>query len=159
MTRSARHSEAPPLTVIGARAALAAGTSSAVELARTALARADSAAAAAVFIGLRREPAMEEARESDALRRAGSAHGVLAGIPVSVKDLFDVAGEVTAAGSAVLAQGTPAARDAAAIERLRGAGAIILGRTNMTELAFSGLGLNPHFGTPRNPAAAGEARI
>jgi len=159
VTRSARPSEDAPLSVIDARAALAAGTTSAVKLVEAALALADSAPAAAVFIGLRREQARREAWESDAMRRAGSAQGVLAGIPVSVKDLFDVAGEVTAAGSAVLAEGPPAARDAVAVERLRRAGAIALGRTNMTELAFSGLGLNPHFGTPRNPAAPAEERI
>ncbi|WP_246766733.1 amidase family protein, partial [Bordetella pertussis] len=72
-------------------------------------------------------------------------------LPISIKDLFDVAGETTMAGS-VARQGEPAAvRDAVVVRRLRAAGAVIVGRTNMTEFAYSGLGLNPHYGTPRNP--------
>jgi aspartyl-tRNA(Asn)/glutamyl-tRNA(Gln) amidotransferase subunit A len=77
--------------------------------------------------------------------------GKLAGLPLSIKDLFDVAGEVTTAGSRVLAGNPPAKRDATVVHRLHDAGAIVIGRTNMTEFAYSGLGLNPHYGTPRNP--------
>ncbi|RKR06582.1 aspartyl-tRNA(Asn)/glutamyl-tRNA(Gln) amidotransferase subunit A [Kushneria sinocarnis] len=73
------------------------------------------------------------------------------GVPVSLKDLFDVRGEITRAGSKVLADQPPAERDAPAVSRLRRAGALAFGRTNMTEFAFSGLGLNPHYGTPPNP--------
>jgi aspartyl-tRNA(Asn)/glutamyl-tRNA(Gln) amidotransferase subunit A len=77
--------------------------------------------------------------------------GPLGGLPISIKDLFDVAGETTLAGSLVLA-GAPAAKvDALAVSRLRAAGAVLVGRTNMTEFAFSALGLNPHHGTPCNP--------
>ncbi|HXD40797.1 MAG TPA: amidase [Ramlibacter sp.] len=83
----------------------------------------------------------------------------LAGLAVSVKDLFDVAGQVTAAGSVVLADAPPAPQDSPAVARLRAAGAAILGRTNMTEFAFSGVGTNPHFGTPANPADASVPRI
>ncbi|HET6827803.1 MAG TPA: amidase family protein, partial [Ramlibacter sp.] len=72
----------------------------------------------------------------------------LAGLPVSVKDLFDVAGETTAAGSTALAGSAPARADAVAVARLKAAGAAIVGRTNMTEFAFSGVGTNPHHGTP-----------
>jgi aspartyl-tRNA(Asn)/glutamyl-tRNA(Gln) amidotransferase subunit A len=75
----------------------------------------------------------------------------LAGLPVSVKDLFDVAGEPTTAGSLVLAGAPVANNDALAVARLRAAGAILIGHTNMSEFAFSGLGLNPHYGTPSNP--------
>jgi aspartyl-tRNA(Asn)/glutamyl-tRNA(Gln) amidotransferase subunit A len=75
----------------------------------------------------------------------------LAGIPVSIKDLFDIEGEVTRAGSRVLADALPATADATAVARLRRAGAVFVGRTNMSEFAFSGLGLNPHYGTPRSP--------
>ena len=83
----------------------------------------------------------------------------LAGIPVSVKDLFDVAGQVSTAGSTVLA-GCPAARaDCPAVARLRAAGAVMAGRTNMVEFAFSGVGINPHYGTPVNPADPLVARI
>ncbi|MEH6566903.1 MAG: amidase [Halopseudomonas sp.] len=74
----------------------------------------------------------------------------LAGLPVSVKDLFDVTGDVTCAGSRVLTDAKPANQDAVAVARLRRAGAIIVGRTAMTEFAYSGLGLNPHYGTPGN---------
>ena len=83
----------------------------------------------------------------------------LRGIPISIKDLFDVAGQTTCAGSVVLADAPVAARDAAVVTRLKDAGAVIVGRTNMTEFAFSGLGLNPHYGTPRAPFAREEGRI
>ena len=83
----------------------------------------------------------------------------LAGIPVSVKDLFDVAGQVTTAGSKVLADAAAAAEDATAVARLRGAGAVLVGRTNMVEFAFSGVGINPHYGTPVNPADVACERI
>ncbi len=88
---------------------------------------------------------------------AGS--GVLAGIPVSVKDLFDVAGQVTKAGSAVLANAPAAASDCPAVARLRAAGASLTGRTNMVEFAFSAVGINPHYGTPVNPADTSVDRI
>ncbi|CAB3793032.1 2-amino-5-chloromuconic acid deaminase [Paraburkholderia caffeinitolerans] len=101
--------------------------------------------------------AMVQAEASDAMRRFGVA-GPLAGIPVSVKDLFDIQGEVTRAGSRALS-GAPAARDAVAIGRLRAAGAVLVGRTNMTEFAYSGLGINPHFGTPANPFDRAAGRI
>ncbi|MDA8453943.1 amidase [Acidovorax sp. GBBC 3334] len=91
------------------------------------------------------------ARASDLARAAGPAPSVIAGLPVSIKDLFDVRGQVTGAGSAVFADHAPAAEDAAAVARLRAAGGILLGRTNMSEFAFSGLGLNPHHGTPAHP--------
>lgn len=87
-----------------------------------------------------------------ALERPGLASTPLAGLAVSIKDLFDVAGEVTAAGSVVLDDQPPAAADAPAVARLRAAGATLVGRTNMVEFAFSGVGINPHFGTPANPA-------
>ena len=84
---------------------------------------------------------------------------LLAGIPVSVKDLFDVAGQVTTAGSRVLANAVPARADAVAVARLCAAGAVLVGRTNMVEFAFSGVGLNPHYGTPVNPADLDTERI
>lgn len=94
----------------------------------------------------------------DTARAVAASPGVagrpLAGLAVSVKDLFDVAGEVTAAGSVVLADAPPAARDSTAVARLRAAGAALIGRTNMTEFAFSGVGTNPHHGTPGNAADA-----
>ena len=83
----------------------------------------------------------------------------LAGIPVSVKDLFDVTGQVTAAGSTVLAGAPPAREDAAAVARLSASGAVLVGRTNMVEFAFSGVGINPHYGTPVNPSDTHTERI
>lgn len=104
-----------------------------------------------VFTGLHEEGARAQAAASDALRKAGVSQGPLAGLPVSIKDLFDVAGEVTRAGSVVRRDAPPADRDAPVVARLRAAGAVIVGRTNMTEFAYSGVGLNPHYGTPANP--------
>ncbi len=83
----------------------------------------------------------------------------LAGLAVSVKDLFDVAGQNTPAGSLVLADAPPAIKDATAVARLRAAGAAIIGRSNMTEFAFSGVGINPHYGTPANAAMTDRPRI
>jgi aspartyl-tRNA(Asn)/glutamyl-tRNA(Gln) amidotransferase subunit A len=100
-----------------------------------------------------RERARFEAQAADARATAGISLGPLDGAIVSIKDLFDVAGEVTRAGSPVLAaEGKPAAHDAPVVRRLRQAGAVIVAKTNMTEFAFSGIGANPHFGTPGNPA-------
>jgi aspartyl-tRNA(Asn)/glutamyl-tRNA(Gln) amidotransferase subunit A len=86
-----------------------------------------------------------------ALQAAGEAPRALSGVPISIKDLFDVRGEVTRAGSRVLETSLPATQDAPAVARLRQAGALLAGRTTMSEFAFSGLGLNPHVGTPPNP--------
>jgi aspartyl-tRNA(Asn)/glutamyl-tRNA(Gln) amidotransferase subunit A len=96
-----------------------------------------------------------------ARREAAAVEAIspIAGLPISVKDLFDVAGEVTTAGSPQLAGHAPATADAPAIARLRRAGAVIIGRTNMTEFAFSGVGINPHFGTPANPYQRERRRI
>ena len=140
---------------------LAAGRTTAVALAEAALARARDPAGegARVFTALGTERALAAARASDLLRAAGVVRSPLEGIPVSIKDLFDVAGEVTTAGSAVLRGAAPAARNAPVVERLIAAGAVIVGRTNMTEFAFSGLGLNPHHGTPANPWDRATRRI
>jgi aspartyl-tRNA(Asn)/glutamyl-tRNA(Gln) amidotransferase subunit A len=92
-------------------------------------------------------------------QRHRSTPSRFAGIPISIKDLFDVAGETTAAGSKLLAESPPATVDAPSVARLRAAGFIPIGRTNMTEFAFSGLGLNVHYGTPANPADRAVQRI
>jgi len=94
------------------------------------------------------ESARAQARAMDGLRAAGAPLSPFAGIPISVKDLFDIAGQVTRAGSVVLSEAPPASRDAAIVARLRQAGLVIVGRTNMSEFAFSGVGINPHYGTP-----------
>ncbi len=140
-------------TIESLAAALAAGRTSSQQLTEAALARAQDAAGegARVFTRIDPERARAAARASDTLRAAGMARSPLEGLPVSVKDLFDVAGQVTTAGSVVLKNAPSAARNAPVIERLIAAGAVIVGRSNMTEFAFSGLGLNPHYGTPKNP--------
>ncbi|TPI44606.1 amidase [Mesorhizobium sp. B2-9-1] len=108
-----------------------------------------------VYTKLYAEAARAAAEASDARRKAGVSLGPLDGRIVSIKDLFDVAGEPTAAGSLIRASAEPAARDAAIVQRLRQAGAVILGKTNMTEFAFTAIGDNPHYGTPGNAADAG----
>jgi len=140
---------------------LAAGKTTSLALVEDALTRiaVPSGEGARVFLRTHRESALAEARASDALRAHGIVPSPLAGIPVSVKDLFDVAGDITRAGSKVLADAAPAKIDATVVRRLRQAGAIIVGRTNMVEFAFSGLGLNPHYGTPKNPWDRATGRI
>lgn len=114
----------------------------------------------AIFTKLYPEQARLAAQHADAVRAAGgSPASPLAGLPVSIKDLLDVAGEPTLAGSVVLRDAPPALTDAPVVARLRAAGAAILGKTNMTEFAYSGVGLNPHYGTPANPADPLLARI
>jgi aspartyl-tRNA(Asn)/glutamyl-tRNA(Gln) amidotransferase subunit A len=99
------------------------------------------------------QAARDAADAADARAKAGISLGPLDGAIVSIKDLFDVAGEVTRAGSKVLAEeGKPAAQDAPPVRRLRAGGAVIVAKTNMTEFAYSGIGANPHYGTPGNPA-------
>src|SRR5215470_9450276 len=101
------------------------------------------------FIHVDKEAAIEAADAMDRLRKAGAAPTYFAGIPVSIKDLFDIKGQVTRAGSRALEDSAPAVKDAPVVSRLRRAGFIVIGRTNMTEFAYSGIGINPHFGTPK----------
>jgi aspartyl-tRNA(Asn)/glutamyl-tRNA(Gln) amidotransferase subunit A len=111
------------------------------------------------FMTVAAESARAQADEIDRKRAAGVSVPEFAGIPIAIKDLFDVAGEVTRAGSRILANDPPALRDAPVIARLRGAGFIFIGRNTMTEFAFSGLGLNPHYGTPASPFDRATRRI
>lgn len=103
------------------------------------------------FMSVAAERARAEAAAQDALTKAGVPLGPLAGLTVSIKDLFDVAGEVSLAGSIALKGAAVATADCAAVSRLRQAGAIALGRTGMSEFAYSGVGHNPHYGTPASP--------
>ena len=112
-----------------------------------------------VYTELFEETALGSADRSDARLAQGQSAGHLEGLPISVKDLFDVEGSVTRAGSIALPDAAPAKADAPAIARLRAAGAVLMGKTNMTEFAYSGLGLNPHFGTPLNPYERAARRI
>ncbi len=148
-------------TLLQLAADLAAGRTHSRALVDECLARitATSGEGARVFIKVEREKAIAAADYHDRMRSRGGAASPFAGIPISIKDLFDVCGEVTTAGSTVLRDCPPAARDAVSVARLRAAGFIPIGRTNMTEFAFSGLGLNPHYGTPLNPHDRGAARI
>jgi aspartyl-tRNA(Asn)/glutamyl-tRNA(Gln) amidotransferase subunit A len=119
-------------------------------LSRIADAKGEGARACLTIYG---DTARAAADASDARAARGRLLGPLDGVVVSIKDLFDVAGEPTRAGSKILAEeAAPAAADAAIVQRLRQAGAVIIAKTNMTEFAFSGIGANPHFGTPGNPA-------
>jgi aspartyl-tRNA(Asn)/glutamyl-tRNA(Gln) amidotransferase subunit A len=106
----------------------------------------------AVYTAIYAESALAAASHADVLHVTGQTISPIAGLPVSVKDLFDVEGEVTLAGSTALRDAAPAKADASVVARLRAAGAALIGKTNMTEFAYSGVGLNPHFGTPGNPA-------
>jgi aspartyl-tRNA(Asn)/glutamyl-tRNA(Gln) amidotransferase subunit A len=127
------------------REAIRSGRASVAEQMQRSLEIAHSPACASTFRLLNPLAAQQAAQTSADLP--------LAGLAVSVKDLFDVAGEVSASGSTVMAGNPPAAQDAIAVARLKAAGGVVIGRTHMVEFAFSGMGVNPHFGTPVNPLA------
>jgi len=143
----------PLITLATLSADLAAGRSSSRSLVEACLARIDDSAGEGrrTFLQVDRSGALAQADTIDALRSRGGSVSAYAGIPISIKDLFDIAGQITRAGSVVLSDRAPAAVDAVTVARLRQAGFVLVGRTNMTEFAFSGLGLNPHYGTPLNP--------
>jgi aspartyl-tRNA(Asn)/glutamyl-tRNA(Gln) amidotransferase subunit A len=134
---------------------LEAGRTSASALVEQSLSRMSAPA----FITVDAEGARAQASLIDGLRKRGRAPSRFAGIPFGVKDLFDLAGEVTRAGSVVLNDAPAATHDARAIARLKAQGFIAVGRTNMTEFAYSGLGLNPHHGTPLSPFDRANSRI
>ncbi len=148
-------------TLITLAQALAAGTTTSRQLVEECLARiADPAGEGArSFITVTADAARAQADATDAMRKHGRAAGPYAGIPVSLKDLLDVAGQVTTAGSVVLATAPPAPAHAPVVARMLAAGFIPVGRTNMTEFAFSGVGLNPHYGTPASPWDRATRRI
>jgi len=140
-------------TVLDTAADLANGRTTSRELVEAALAQiADpTGEGARTFVRIYGDSARAAADAQDRLRKAGYIASPLAGLPVSLKDLFDVSGERTLAGSKALGDSPPAQHDAPVVSRLRAAGAVLIGRTNMTEFAFSGVGINPHYGTPGNP--------
>ncbi len=145
------------LTIEQAAQALAAGTTTAralLEESFAAVAREPNA-----FMVLHHDAARLAADAQDMLRRAGRAPGRYAGIPVAVKDLFDEAGQVTRAGSVALEGAAPAVEDSPVVARLQAAGMVVMGRTNMVEFAFSGLGVNPHYGTPASPYDRATGRL
>src|SRR5262245_3510297 len=140
-------------TVAQLAADLERGRTSSRELVEQALARIGDKAGEGerAFIKVYADSARADADYADRLRKRGVRRSAVDGLPVSLKDLFDIAGEVTRAGSRILEKAPAAEADAAAVARLRAAGAIFLGRTNMVEFAFGGVGTNPHYGTPKNP--------
>jgi aspartyl-tRNA(Asn)/glutamyl-tRNA(Gln) amidotransferase subunit A len=140
---------------------LANGRSSARKLVEECLARiADPAGEGQrAFIHVDKQAALEAAEAMDRLRKANAAPSPFAGIPVSIKDLFDIKGQVTRAGSRALEDSAPAEADAPVVARLRRAGFIVIGRTNMTEFAYSGIGINPHFGTPKGTWNRSEGHV
>jgi aspartyl-tRNA(Asn)/glutamyl-tRNA(Gln) amidotransferase subunit A len=148
-------------TVAGLAADLAASRTSSRELVEQSLARIADAAGEGprAFLKVYAETARAEADLADRLRANGIVRSPVDGLPVSVKDLFDVGGDVTRAGSKLLAGAPPALCDAPPVARLRAAGAPIVGRTNMVEFAFGTTGLNPHYGTPRNPWDRAAGRV
>jgi amidase/aspartyl-tRNA(Asn)/glutamyl-tRNA(Gln) amidotransferase subunit A len=143
-----------PTDLTQAAADIADGRRSAQAALDDALLQAASSANRSTFIRRFFAPARAAAQAIDLLREAGAPLPPLAGLAVSVKDLFDVAGFPTTAASRSLRDAPPAAHDSPAVARLRAAGASLVGHTNMTEFAFSGVGINPHHGTPANPATA-----
>ena len=140
---------------------LAAGRATSRGLVEDALARIEDPAGEGghAFVKVHRETALAAAEASDALRAAGVVPSPIAGLPISLKDLFDEAGHVTRAASMTTEDDPPAATDSVVAARLRAAGAVIVGRTNLTEFAYSGIGINPHFGTPKNPWDRETGRI
>jgi aspartyl-tRNA(Asn)/glutamyl-tRNA(Gln) amidotransferase subunit A len=136
------------------RDAVQTGSLRAVDLLDAALTATEGAAARFAFVRRFDAQALAAATATDAAFAVGAPLPALAGLSVSVKDLFDVAGWPTTAGSLVLQGAAPAAGDATVVGRLRSAGAALVGHTNMSEFAFSGVGINPHHGTPANVAAA-----
>lgn len=139
-------------TIAGLAAQLSEGRTTSEQLVEECLARiADPRGEGErTYLSVDADGARKTARAMDLLRSAHAEPSPYAGIPVSIKDLFDIRGQVTRAGSVVL-DGPPAERDAGAVARWRRAGLVPIGRTNMTEFAFTGLGINPHHGTPANP--------
>jgi aspartyl-tRNA(Asn)/glutamyl-tRNA(Gln) amidotransferase subunit A len=148
-------------TVKDHQLALSEGRTTSQALTEEALSRATDPAGegARVFTKLYPDAARAAAQASDILRKAGLARSSIDGLMISIKDLFDVAGEVTMAGSVARAGEPAAVEDAVVVKRLRAAGAVIVGRTNMTEFAYSGLGINPHYDVPRNPWDRKTGRI
>jgi aspartyl-tRNA(Asn)/glutamyl-tRNA(Gln) amidotransferase subunit A len=141
----------PLQTISQAADALASGATTARALVEACLdvIEAPDGEGARTFIRVYKDEARASADAMDALRKVNRHPGRYAGIPISLKDLFDVQGEITAAGSKALAQAKPATAHATVVARLLTAGFVPMGRTNMTEFAFSGIGINPHFGTPK----------
>lgn len=138
-------------TVVQLSKKLRGGKIDAVELNEEVLANIASCDDQAIFIDLLADRAGNEAKASRRRLKAGKPLSLLDGVPIGWKDLFDIEGRVTTAASVVLKSNPPAAKDAKLVAAGKAAGMISIGTLNMTEFAYSGIGLNPHYGTPRNP--------
>ena len=151
----------PKPTLADLAAELASGRTSSRALVEACLDRIEdpSGEGRTTFLHVDKGAVLAQADAMDLLRSSGAAPSAYAGIPVSIKDLFDITGQVTRAGSTLLGNRPAASQDATSVARLRRAGFVLIGRTNMSEFAFSGLGLNPHYGTPRNPWERSQGRI
>ncbi len=139
-------------------ALMGAGLISAEEVAERTLAAIAACDDQAIFTRLTKERARGEARAAARRLRDGRPASALDGVPIVWKDLFDLSDLPTTAGSRLFEAAAPAEADAPVVARLKGAGMVCIGRANMTEFAYSGIGLNPHYGTPRNPHGRGDAR-
>jgi aspartyl-tRNA(Asn)/glutamyl-tRNA(Gln) amidotransferase subunit A len=146
-------------SVLSLAAMIQSGAADPVAIAEATLDAIEAGNEAGLFLQVTRARALAEAEAASRRIRTGRARGVLDGVPVAWKDLFDLEGMVTTAGSKVLAKQPVAKADAPVVRRLRDAGMVSVGRVGMTEFAFSGLGLNPHYGTPRNPHGRDVPRI
>ena len=161
MAQAGSGHELATLTIVELSELLASGKITSRELVRQALAaiKDPQGEGSRTFLNVHESEALAAAEQVDSRRRDGAKLPTLASIPISIKDLFDEAGVTTLGGSRVLV-GTPAAtRNSTVVERLKSAGAIIIGRTNLVEFAFGALGLNPHYGTPKNAFDRAAGRV
>lgn len=152
-----QHPHSPSLA--GLSAQIQTGALDPVALAKETLEKIGTHGDQSIFTTMTEGRALEEAKAASERIRSGRSLGLLDGIPIAWKDLFDLRGLPTTAGSIVLQNAPPADRDAGVVDRLARVGMVTVGRVNMSEFAFSGLGINPHYGTPENPRAQGQARI
>ncbi|WP_393916093.1 amidase family protein [Halostreptopolyspora alba] len=152
---AAEHRAGGATDALGLGRDIAAGGVDPVEHCADSLERADAPEARHAFITRTPRRARDEAAASRRRHRDGAAHGPLDGVPIAVKDLFDVAGTPTTAGSATLRDAAPATTDATIVANAAAAGMVCVGKTNLSEFAYSGLGLNATFGTPPNPHTPG----
>ncbi|MEZ2132025.1 MULTISPECIES: amidase [unclassified Sinorhizobium] len=154
MTKSFGAMSATQLSVL-----MQGGAADPVEVAESTFDAIESFPDKAIFVSLLKDRALREAEAASKRIKAGRSLGLLDGVPVAWKDLFDTEGIVTTAGSTVLRREAPAPRDATVVRTLSEAGMVAIGRTNMSEFAFSGLGVNPHYATPHNPRSTDVPRI
>lgn len=147
------------MSVAGLSVLLQSGSLDAVTLAESVLDKIAGYKDQSIFTEVLGERALIEAKAASNRIRSGRSLGLLDGIPIAWKDLFDTQGSVTKAGSVVLSDHAPAKQDAPVVKALADAGMVSVGRTNLSEFAFSGLGINPRYGTPHNPMSRDEPRI